>query len=131
MTPRHRRQRGEGKVGCIVTLLVFLVLVAVAAKIVPYWWSVDQLRDSADELASRAGLLNDETIKAQIKAKAREQEIPEALAPNAIVVRRQGSSNEGTMNIDLRFQRDLDFYGVYKYTWTTDKHIAKPYMDAR
>lgn len=131
MTPYRNRQRGEGKIGCVVSILVLVLVIAVASKLVPYWWSVDQLRDNADELASRAGLLTDETIKAQLRAKAKELELPEAMAPNAMILRRSGSSREGSMAIELKFKRDIDFYGAYKYTWITEKRIYKPFMDAR
>jgi hypothetical protein len=131
MTPNRMRQRGEGKIGCVLSILMFALLLGIGGKLVPYWWSVDQLRDNADELASRAGLLNDDTIRAQLRAKAKDLELPEALAPNAITFRRQGSEREGAMVIELRFKREIDFYGIYKYTWVTEKRVFKPYMDAR
>ncbi len=131
MTPNRKHQRGEGKIGCVASMLVFIVLIAAGAKLVPYWWAIDQLQGNADELASRAGLLTDETIKAQLRAKARELELPEAMAANAIILRRSGTPAEGSMAIELKFKRDLDFYGAYKYTWVTEKRVSKPYMDVR
>jgi hypothetical protein len=127
MARNRQGQRGEGKVGCILSLLVFLVLAGVAAKIVPYWWSVDQLVNTADELASRAGVLNNDTLMAQLKAKAREQELPEAMAPGAIRVTLQGAGESGMCTITLKFSRDLDMYGITKFTWATDKTISKPW----
>ncbi len=127
MSAYRRSQRGEGKVGCIISLLAFLILAAVAFKIVPYWWSVDQLVSSADELASRAGVINQESVMAQLKAMARELELPEAVAPGAIAVSMSGDGTMGTCTITLRFSRDLDMYGITKYTWTTDKRISKPW----
>lgn len=124
----HRLQRGEGKIGCIVSLVVFGILAAVAAKIVPYWWSVDQLVSTADELASRAGVLRAESLKLQMNAKASELELAEALKPGAMVINLTGTeSNSGTCTITLRFSRDLDMYGVTKITWNTEKRISKPW----
>ena len=131
MAPTGGTQRGEGKIGCVVSLLILACIIAIGAKIVPYAWSVEQLRDSSDELASRAGLLTDDTIRAQLRAKAKELEIPEALGPNAIVIRRAGSASEGSLVIELHFKREIDFYGAYSFTWTTDKRVFKPFMDAR
>lgn len=131
MTPRRRLQRGEGKIGCIVSLLVLILVGGVGVKLIPYAWSVEQLKDNADELASRAGLLSDETIRVQLRAKAKDLELPEALAPNAIILRRQGSTNDGYMLIELRFKRDIDLYGAYTFTWATEKRIYKPYLDSR
>lgn len=127
MDRRRHRQRGEGKIGCIVSLVGFLVLGAVAAKIVPYWWAVDQVVSTADELASRAGTLNAETITSQLKAKANDQEVQEALKPGAIHVAISGSGENGMCTITLKFTRDIDLYGVTRFTWTTDKRISKPW----
>jgi hypothetical protein len=127
MARNLRGQQGEGKIGCIVSLLVFLILGGAAFKIVPYWWAVDQLANTADELASRAGLLNAQTVTSQLKAKAAEQELPEAMQPGAIVVQMTGEGQTGTCTISLRFSRDIDMYGITKVTWATDKRIVKPW----
>ena len=127
MTSTRSGQKGEGKIGCIVSLVVFLVLGAVAYKIVPYWWAVDQVVNTADELASRAGTLNADTITSQMKAKASDQEITEALKPGAIHVSISGSGENGMCTITLKFTRVIDMYGVTKVTWTTDKRISKPW----
>lgn len=127
MTWMRNGQRGEGKIGCIISLVVFVTLSATAFKIVPYWWAVDQLVSTADELASRAGTLNAETITSQMKAKANDQEIFEAMKPGAIAVSISGVGDNGTCTINLRFTRDIDLYGVTKVTWATDKRISKPW----
>lgn len=127
MTWMRNGQRGEGKIGCIISLVVFVALSATAFKIVPYWWAVDQLVSTADELASRAGTLNADTITSQMKAKARDQDILEAMKPGAIAVSISGTGDNGTCTINLRFTRDIDLYGVTKVTWATDKRISKPW----
>ena len=127
MTWTRKGQRGEGKIGCMVSLVVFVALSAVAFKIVPYWWAVDQVVSTADELASRAGTLNAETITSQLKAKARDQEVFEAMKPGAITVSISGAADNGTCTITLRFTRDIDLYGVTKVNWSTDKRISKPW----
>ena len=121
-------QRGEGKIGCIISLVVFVILLAAAFKIVPYWWAVDQLVSTADELASRAGTLTPATLNAQMKAKAGELELGEAQAPGAISVNISGSSgSSGNCTISLRFSRDIDMYGITKITWNTNKSVSKPW----
>ena len=125
MTWTRKGQRGEGKIGCMVSLVVFVALSAVAFKIVPYWWAVDQVVSTADELASRAGTLNAETITSQLKAKARDQEVFEAMKPGAITVSISGAGDNGTCTITLRFTRDIDLYGVTKVNWSTDKRIPQ------
>lgn len=127
MFGNRKAQRGEGKIGCIVSLLVFLILAGIGFKIVPYWWAVDQLVSSADELASRAGMLPKETLGAQLKAKAQELELHEAMKAGAIAVSIQGDGQTGSCSITLRFTRDIDMYGITKVTWATDKRIVKPW----
>ena len=130
-SPERRRQRGEGKVGCVLALLFLAVATAAGAKILPYVWSVTRFRESAEELAGRAGLLTDEDILARLLARAQELEIPEALQPEAIKVQRQGNDHQGSFIIDVKFNRELDFYGAFSATWSTEKRINKPYVDAR
>jgi hypothetical protein len=127
MRTNAKAQRGEGKIGCIISLVVLVMLGAVAAKIVPYWWSVDQLVSAADELASRAGQLGKETVAVQLKAKAGELELHEAMKPGAITVNMSGDGTTGTCVITLKFQRDIDLYGVTNVAWPTDKRISKPW----
>lgn len=125
---RNQRQRGEGKIGCIVSLVVLLVLGAIAAKIVPYWWTADQFINSADELASRVGVIGKESVIAQLRVKASELELFEATKPGAVTVNVSSTDGQtGMCAIDIRFQRELDFYGITKYTWVTEKQIRKPW----
>ena len=52
MIPSQSRQRGEGKVGCIVSLLVLGSLTAAAFKAVPIYWSDNELKDAANNQGS-------------------------------------------------------------------------------
>jgi len=84
MTPYRKHQLGEGKIGCVVSILVLALFLMAGSKLVPYWWAIDQLKDNAEEMASRAGNLNDDTIKLQLKAKARDLDLPEAQPSNGV-----------------------------------------------
>ncbi len=135
MRSRFRtRQAGEGKVGCIVTVLILLIAIGVAIKAGPIYYSNNELVNAisndigpsasrarsdmpADELAAQ--------VTTQIRAKAKELEVPEALKPGAIAVTvSQGSSDvPGNVHVVLRYKRTADFYGIYSYDFDTDQTI--------
>lgn len=131
MERRRKQERGEGKIGCIVTLLVLIVAGGLALKIVPEYLANDAIMESARDLASRAGVRPVEELKAQLKAKAQEKEIPEAFAPGAITINTTGSKDSGTCTIRVNYVRNVDLYGITTVKLTFDKTVSQPFMDAR
>ena len=125
------RERGEGQIGCVVTLGVLLLVTAVLYKVVPVFYANSSLADTANDLSSKAGILAAATLELQLKAKAKELEIPEALAPGAIKVSLAGDKNSGTCSIHLHYTRKVDLYGAYVYPVDFDKIVMNPYMDVR
>ena len=124
-----RHQRGEGKVGCIISLLILGILGAAALKAVPIYYGNSELVDACDFIASGAAKKTLETVEREVKAKARELGVAEVLADkNAIRVSKTGG-DAGTCTITLRYKRVIDFYGVYKWTLETDKRITKPIFE--
>lgn len=128
------RQAGEGKVGCFVTLTILIIAIATAIKAGPIYYSNNELANAiksdigpgasrarsdmpAEELADQIAL--------QIRSKARELEIPEAMKPGAVTVsvQQSGSDTPGNVHIALRYARPVDFYGVYSYTFKTDEAL--------
>ncbi len=136
MTSRfHTRQAGEGKVGCFVTLTILIVGIAAAIKAGPVYYSnnefINTIKDNIAPMASRA---TDEEVMSQIRAKAKELDIPEALRPEAIhvtVTSPPDSMSPGNINIRLRYERRVDFYGVYAYTFVTDESIDRVVFNGR
>lgn len=133
MPSRFRtRQAGEGKVGCFVTLTILIIAIAAAIKAGPVYFSNNELMNAiktdigpgasrarsdmpADELASQ--------VAVQIRNKAKELDIPEALKASAVTVTVQtgGSDAPGNVHVVLKYTRPVDFYGVYSYSFTTDE----------
>ncbi len=125
-----RHQRGEGKIGCLVSLLVLGVLGAVAFKAVPVYYGNSELIDACDFIASGASRKPLEVIEREVKDKARELGVVEALADKSAIRASKTTSGEaGTCTITLRYKRPIDFYGVYKFTLVTDKRITKPIFE--
>ena len=123
-------QRGEGKVGCILSLLVLGLLSAAGYKAIPVYYADSELVDACDFIASAASKKPIETVEREVKDKARELGVVEALTDkNAIRVTKTGSGEAGTCTISLRFKRTIDFYGTYKWTKETNKRITKPIFE--
>lgn len=125
-----KRQRGEGKIGCILTLLVFGSLVGVGLKVVPVIWNNSELADACKFIATGASRIPKELVDKQVRDKARELGMVEVLSDkNSITVTKTGSGDVGYCNIRLRYKQVLDFYGLYKYELLTDKTISQPIME--
>ena len=125
-----QHQRGEGKTGCIVSMLVLGLLGAAAYKVVPVYYGNSELIDACDFIASDAGKRPLEIIDREIRAKAKELGVFEVLTDkNAIRVTKSGNGETGFCTITLRYKRTIDFYGAYQWTLVTDKRISKPIME--
>ena len=125
-----KRQRGEGKIGCIASLLVLGLLGAVAYKAGPVYYSNSELVDACDFIANSAARKSPEAIEREVKDKARELGIAEVLADkNAVRVTKTTNGDNGTCTIILRYKRVIDFYGAYQWTLATDKRISKPVFE--
>jgi hypothetical protein len=124
---RHRTQRGEGKIGCIVSLLILGAAVGTLFKAFPVYYGNFELADACDLIATEASRLPQEQVEANVKQKARELEITEALKPGAIRVTKisGGSENPGKCTIVLHYRRTIDLYGLYKWDVEMDKTISK------
>jgi len=128
MIPLHRRQRGEGKIGCIVSLLVLVVAAAAGIKLVPIYWSDNELKDAAKDFASRASVLQVEAIELQLRAKAQELGIAEAVTPGAIKATKTGGGTQGMCVINVKYTRKIDLYGAYVWPVEVNEAISAPYM---
>lgn len=125
-----KHQRGEGKIGCIVSLLVFGALAAAAYKAGPVYYGNSELVDACDFIASSAAKKPIETVEREVRDKAKELGIAEVLKDrNAIRVSKAGEGEAGTCTITLRYKRVIDFYGVYQLTVETNKKISKPIFE--
>jgi len=130
MPPVRIEERGEGKIGCIASLLVLILGIGIAAKLLPVYYSNSNFTDAAGEIATRAGVLSIPELKLQLRDKAKELNIPEALAEGAIAITASGQTT-GVCTIKLKYSRTVDLYGVYTLTLDSHKTIIKSYIDAR
>jgi hypothetical protein len=125
------RERGEGKIGCILSLLVLAGGIAVGLKVVPVLYSNNALEEYAADVATKASIFPVPALELQLRDKAKELEIPEALAEGAMTISASGTQQVGTCTVKLTYSRKVDLYGVYPLTFETRKVITKGYMDVR
>ena len=124
-----KRQRGEGKLGCLVSLLVLGAIGAAAYKAVPVYYANSELVDACDFIASGAAKKPLETVEREVRDKAKELGIVEALQNKAAIRVSKTSGEAGSCTITLRYQQTVDFYGVYQLKVTTDKRVTKPIFE--
>ena len=125
-----RNQRGEGKLGCFISVLILGVVGAVAYKAVPVYYGNSELIDACDFIASGASKKPIETIEREVKDKAKELGVVEILmTKNAVRVTKTSNGEAGICTITLHYSRTIDFFGAYKWTLVTDKRISKPIFE--
>ena len=125
MSPSRFSQRGEGKLGCLVTLLVVGTLTALLIKVAPVYYANMELVDKADFAGSMASRAPAEQVESEVLAKAREFDIPEALKPGAIKVTKSAAGDTGTCTIVLKYTRKVDLYGFTTLEIKQNKTIKK------
>jgi hypothetical protein len=126
------RERGEGKIGCILSLLVMAAAIAGGVRVLPVLYGNYTLAEFAGEQAGKAGIFKLEGLEKELRSKAKDLDIPEALAPGAIAMTATGNPTEGGYcTVRLAYTRKVDLYGIYQLTLNTDEKITKQYIDAR
>jgi hypothetical protein len=131
MGAQHSRERGEGKIGCILSLLVLAAGIALGVKIIPVYYTDNNLAEFAGDLAGQAGFKPPADLQTELRGRADSLGIPEALAEGAMTIRTVGDPAAGTCTVRLNYTRTIDLYGLYPLTIHTDKTISRVYRDYR
>ncbi len=129
MSPWTRKQRGEGKVGCTISLLVVIILAAVAIKVIPVYYADNQIYDIVERKAEQGAGRNPEDMEKEIRIEIRGLGVPEALAPSAVKIRKIMSGSEGRVVVNLRYTHKVDLYGITDWTFTVDKTLDHPVLE--
>lgn len=126
---RRKLERGEGKVGCVVSLVLLALAAAAAIKLVPVYYSNNALTDAAERKAESAAGRSPEDMVKELREEARKLEIPEALAAGAITIVKKPSQEVGSITVNLRYNRKVDLYGVTDVNIVMDKKIDRPLLE--
>ncbi|HEY5611867.1 MAG TPA: hypothetical protein VIL97_11730 [Thermoanaerobaculia bacterium] len=116
---RRNRELGEGKVGCIISLIILLFALFVAYKMIPVKVRASQLRQTIIDEAKSAGMHKNPTIRRNIMEKAEELELP--LDPNDLLVNRRAN----TISIEATYQVPVEFPG-FTYNWNFHHEYENP-----
>ena len=123
MRDRTKNQRGEGKVGCTISLVVLAILVAVAIKVVPVYYADNQIYDIVERKAEQAAGRKAEDMEKEVRIEIRGLEIPEAMAPRAITFRKTMSGDNGTVTVTMRYSHKVDLYGITEWSFNVDMNL--------
>ncbi|OLD65386.1 MAG: hypothetical protein DMF52_08355 [Acidobacteria bacterium] len=116
-----RDERGEGKLGTLVGILVLAMFIYLGVKIVPILINIYEFRDSIEEQARFAALPrhDDEEVKRSILRKAQELQLP--VGSKDVVVNRSSS------RIDIRVKYTVPIETpIYTYKWSLDESLTAP-----
>jgi len=119
MVMNHRRQLGEGQLGCIVGLLVFIAAIFVAYKLIPIKVKAAELRQEIVDEAKSAGMRKNPAIEANILRKAEELGLP--LEKQNLSI----SRGNNTIKIDAKYTVVVEFPG-YTYVWNFHHKAENP-----
>ena len=129
MSDRTKRQRGEGKVGCTITLVVLAILAAIAIKVVPVYYADNQIYDIVERKAEQAAGRTTEELEKEVRISIREFGIPEATAPRAITFRKTMAGDIGTVTVTMKYSHKVDLYGIAQWPFNVNKTMAHPVLE--
>jgi hypothetical protein len=119
MLRRQRRERGEGKIGCVLWSLVAIVVGVICWKAVPVKIASAELEDFMDDQAQVAANVKPEDIKKRILIQAKDLKLP--LDEKNLMVERVGD------NIRMRCSYTVPVeYPGYTYMWDFKYELNRP-----
>ncbi|HXK62079.1 MAG TPA: hypothetical protein PLP42_19510 [Acidobacteriota bacterium] len=110
-----RAQRGEGRFGCVVTLLLLFVFGLACFRCLPVFLDKMDFEDQLERIASEGGSRgwDAESVKHQIRELAKVKQFE--MAPEDLRVLTTGRPG-GELRIDVKYSRTVDLAG-YSYTF--------------
>ena len=70
----RKSERGEGKVGCVITLIILSAAAATGLKVIPLYYSNNSLADMAVRKAETAAGRNVEDLTKELRDEARKRD---------------------------------------------------------
>jgi hypothetical protein len=116
---RNRWERGEGRFGCLVGLVLLLIAGLIAYRMIPIKVKSADLRDTVVDESKSAGRHSDKEIRGNILHKAGQLELP--------VVEENISINRANnyIRIEVKYTVPVEFPG-YTYNWSFRHYYENP-----
>lgn len=105
-----RNQRGEGKLGCVMGLLILAAAVFVAYKVIPVRVRATEFRDAVHDNARSAGTMSQDAIRSALAYKAVQLKLP--IKEQDIQIQRTSDS----VSVKVEYTVPVEFPG-YTYNW--------------
>ena len=118
-TSGNRSERGEGRFGCLVGLVLLLVAGLIAYRMIPIKVKSADLRDTVVDESKSAGRQGDKAIRRNILYKAEQLELP--VADKDIVIKRANNY----IRIEVKYTVPVEFPG-YTYQWHFRHYYENP-----
>jgi len=116
---RNRWERGEGRFGCLVGLVLLLCAGLIAYRLIPIKVKSADLRDTVVDESKSAGRHNDRVIMANILNKAEQLELP--VTKDDVKIRRANNY----IRIEVKYTVPVEFPG-YTYNWSFRHYYENP-----
>lgn len=116
---RNRGERGEGRFGCLVGLVLLLAAGLIAYRMIPVKVKSADLRDTVIDEAKSAGRHGDKAIRKAILLKAEQLDLP--VEDDNIKIKRANNY----IRIDVRYTVPVEFPG-YTYNWDFRHYYENP-----
>ncbi len=116
----HRRQRGEGRLGCMLWTAVLIIAIVTAWKMIPVKVDSAELESFMDEQAKFSARRSAPEIKKEILKHARELDLP--VEEKWIDVEKSDGNDEISMRV--QYTVPIDFY-LFTYEWDFDIQVDR------
>jgi hypothetical protein len=116
---RRRREHGGARLGAIIWLVLFVVVVMISKEAIPVKIRSSQLEDFMIELAKFSTKETDERLKRRILEKADELQLP--LVKEDVTVKKTA----GRVRMRATYEITLEF-PFYTYVWHFDHNVDRP-----
>ena len=116
---RNGDQRGEGRVGLVIALIILAAAIFAGAKFVPVYVAAYDMKDLIRRETQGATLRTDEAIRKTILIKAKELKLPIGRA-NIVATR-----TNAKFTLRVHFKKELDM-ALFTYTFKFDEQESAP-----
>jgi hypothetical protein len=113
-------ERGEGRLGCVIWLLLAAAVVYVGYVIIPVKLASSRFEDAMREEAAFGSNRGNPQIIQELLKTAQEQDIPLTKEQIEIVRTRE------SITISVEYQKTLSFLGLYEYVWKFNPVVERP-----
>ena len=116
---RRRQELGEGRLGCVLWAMAFLLAGTIAWKAVPVKIANSEMYDFMEDQAKLAANVKPEDIKKGILLKAKDLNLP--VHEENVMVERAGDN----IRMSCAYTVAVDFPG-YTYQWAVRHEVNRP-----